>query len=99
MKKTSVAIILSTLVIVLTLFFSVKAFAAEDICAAEEITVEGGEETFFDALYEACLTNADKIFSLLAFGGSLVTVISYRKGLLPLLTSGLRSLKKSSEEI
>ena len=98
MKKTLVTILLSTLVIIFTLFFSVKTFAKEEAAGADT-AVEISEESVFDELYAWALENADKILSMLAFIGSILTVIAYKKGLLPTLSAALKSIKKSSEEL
>ena len=98
MKKTLVTILLSTLVIIFTLFLSVKTFAKEEAAGADT-AVEISEESVFDELYSWALENADKILSMLAFIGSILTVIAYKKGLLPTLSAALKSIKKSSEEL
>lgn len=51
------------------------------------------EKNLFDEIYAAIETNADKIFSALAFIGTLVVGFGYKSGLLPLLRDALTKLK------
>ena len=55
----------------------------------------GGDnaKTLFDEIYAAIETNADKIFSALAFIGTLIVGFGYKSGLLPLLRDALTKLK------
>ena len=50
-------------------------------------------ENIFEELYAAIEENADKIFSVLAFVGTLVVGVGYKSGLLPLLRNALSGLK------
>jgi cell shape-determining protein MreC len=80
---------LITLIIVLTAVFSLLstfAFATE-----AESTVTS-DENFFEALYNELAEHSDKIFSLLSFIGSVFLIITYRKGMLPILRGGISSL-------
>lgn len=101
MKKTLTAILLTILALSFILIFSICAFAAEseENGNADSYSESADENALFAELYRLFLKNADKIFSLLAFSGSLITVIAYRKGLIPVLSTGLTSIKKSSDEL
>ena len=54
---------------------------------------EADEENIFEEIYLALESNADKIFSILAFVGTLIVGIGYKSGLLPLLGDALSKLK------
>lgn len=51
------------------------------------------EKNLFDEIYAAIELNADKIFSALAFIGTLIVGLGYKSGLLPLLRDTLTKLK------
>lgn len=55
---------------------------------------ENGENIFED-IYSVLELNADKIFSILAFIGTIVVSVGYKSGLLPLLRDALSKLKGS----
>lgn len=59
----------------------------------------GKEENLFDQAYKLCKANADKIFSILAFVGTIVISIGYKSGLLPLLREALSKLKGSIDGV
>ena len=76
-----------SLILLLTLF-TVPAFASGDTLATEEVTeaeviIDQTEASIFDDIYDAVLTNADKILSALAFCGTVIVGFAYKKGLLP----------------
>ena len=50
------------------------------------------EEGVFDMAYKAIYENADKIFAVLAFLGSLIIAYSYKKGLFPFVEKALAKL-------
>ena len=56
------------------------------------------EANVFDQIYRQMEANADKIFSILAFIGTLVVGIGYKSGLLPLLRDALSRLKGAIDE-
>ena len=56
-------------------------------------------QNIFDGIYSLAEENADKIFSALAFIGTLVISLGYKSGLIPLLDKALSTLKGSVEEI
>ena len=64
----------------------------------ENPAISGGVKSIsniFDELYSKLEDNSDKIFSILAFIGTLVVGIGYKSGLLPLLRDALSRLKAS----
>ena len=71
-----------------------------DVILPEE-TVTGGENSIniFDEIYRVLEENADKIFSILAFVGTLVVGVGYKSGLLPLLRDALSKLKSSIDGV
>lgn len=52
-------------------------------------------ENIFSEIYAEIEINADKIFSVLAFLGTLIVGVGYKRGLLPLLRDALSKLKGS----
>ncbi|MBO7195841.1 MAG: hypothetical protein J6V80_00730 [Clostridia bacterium] len=62
---------------------------------------ESGEITqnIFEDIYSLLEENADKIFSILAFIGTVVVSIGYKSGLLPLLSDALSKLKGSIDGV
>ena len=52
-------------------------------------TANGGEENIFAAIYGFASERSAEIFALLSFIGSLIIVICYKSGILPLLREGL----------
>ena len=66
--------------------------------ARNEATYEDTKNVF-DDIYSALKENADKIFAALAFVGSIIVSFAYKKGLLPLLSGAIASLKGSVENI
>ena len=103
MKKTLTALLLTLFTFVFVFSLAVSVFAAEATDTKSDTGAAVSEideaQTPFDALYEAFIDNADKIFSILSFLGSVVVVVAYKKGLIPVLNSGLRSIRKSSDEL
>lgn len=66
-----------------------------------EIEGEGGENSIniFDEIYCVLEENADKVFSILAFVGTLAVSVGYKSGLLPLLRDALSKLKSSIDGV
>lgn len=62
---------------------------------------EGGanETNVFEEIYAAIEKNADKIFSILAFVGTIIVGIGYKSGLIPLLNDALSKLKGSLDSV
>lgn len=56
-------------------------------------------ENIFEEIYTLVMENSDKIFSILAFLGTLVVGIGYKSGLLPLLRDALSRLKGEMDDI
>ncbi len=117
MKKITKTIAAITLLLLLTAaLFSIVSFADEPEAISEEessveteadppedsVSNENSGIGFFEAIYETVLDNSDNIFSLLAFAGTLIIALVYKKGLLPTVTNAARmisdSLKKMNEE-
>ena len=57
------------------------------------------EKNLFEEIYSLIELNADKIFSILAFIGTLVVGVGYKSGLLPLLSDALTKLKGSIDRV
>ena len=83
---------------VMTLFLtlSVNALAAES--APVETIPEAEEENELSILFDALSENSDKIFSLLAFVSSMIVIFIYKRGLIPLVNTGLCAMKKSTDD-
>lgn len=66
-----------------------------------ENEAEGGESgiNIFDEIYGVLEENADKVFSILAFVGTLVVGVGYKSGLLPLLRDALSKLKSAIDGV
>ncbi len=91
MKKIITALILT---ITLLLALAVSASAAEPMAEGEAVS-----ENIFDTVYGVILENSDKILSALAFGASLILMLVYKRGLLPILKGALGSLSASVSDI
>ena len=67
----------------------------------KEIIEESGDYTqnLFEEIYKSLENNADKIFSVLAFIGTLVVGVGYKSGLLPLLRDAITKLKGSIDGV
>lgn len=91
--------------IIITLTFAVALLVAFCIGASAEeaeIITEGAEaveENVFAEIYAVIKANADKIFSALAFIGTLIVGAMYKSGLLPLLSDALGKFKGTLEGI
>lgn len=104
-----------SIVIAVTLIFTFSAtvWAKEDntneihdvggelIEETSNITTESGDEgaNIFDEIYGVMEENADKIFSILAFVGTIIVSVGYKSGLLPLLRDALSKLKASIDNV
>ena len=78
---------------------------AEDSAVTDEVGTADGDEGIegnpFGELYAMALENADKIFSALAFVGTLILAFAYKKGLLPTVSraiSGISAIAKAAKE-
>ena len=86
MKKIFTATVLFMLVFSI---FSATAFASE-----ADVSTGEGRNAFESLYYELC-EHSDKIFSALAFVGSLLLIFTYRRGMLPILKGGISTLSAS----
>ena len=91
--------------IIITLTFAVALLVAFCIGASAEeaeIITDGAqavEENVFAEIYAVIKANADKIFSAMAFIGTLIVGAMYKSGLLPLLSDALGKFKGTLEGI
>ena len=76
--------------------FAIGASAEE---AITEVVGDGEMTNVFEEIYLAAEANADKIFSALAFVGTLIVGAMYKSGLLPLLTDALARFKGTLDGI
>lgn len=67
--------------------------------AAADNTGEAADEGFFDSLLSAFEDNLSQILSALAFVGSLIVMLCYKRGLLPLINDGLSALAAGVKSI
>ena len=73
---------------------------AETVSGGEVVETETGiSENIFEEIYTVLEVNADKIFSILAFIGTLVVGVGYKSGLLPLLRDALSKLKGAIDNV
>ena len=56
-------------------------------------------QNIFEDIYNLLELNADKIFSILAFVGTIVVSVGYKSGLLPLLRDALSKLKNAIDGV
>ena len=100
-KNTKFTKIIISLALAAMLFIacSVSAFANEKTAESEVNTEEGGSENVFAEIYSVAEENADKIFSALAFIGTLIVGAMYKSGLLPLLSDALGKFKGTLDGI
>ena len=96
-EKLTKIIITLACAVALLVAFCVGVSASE-----AEIITEGAEavdENVFAEIYAVVRANADKIFSALAFIGTLIVGAMYKSGLLPLLSDALGKFKGTLEGI
>lgn len=105
MKKTTKLLILAlTAVIFMISATPALAYSDEEYTDAayntdEEIEAIENDNSLFEGLLSAFEENASEIFSILAFIGSLIIMLSYKKGLLPIITDGLKALKSGIKTV
>ena len=102
MKKATKILTLALVMAALVFALSIQAFAYEEgeaVDAAVSNENAETEETFFDVLFSAVESNAAQILSALTFIGSLVVILCYKKGLLPIINDGLKALKSGIKAI
>ncbi|MBR5242299.1 MAG: hypothetical protein IKV20_04085, partial [Clostridia bacterium] len=69
---------------------------ADDVGDAE---AEATEVNFFERLYDAVTDYISEILCVLAFGGSFIIAVLYKKGLLPLLKGALSAISSAVGKI
>ena len=72
--------------------------SGDEISQSEANTNDSGKN-IFDQIYKGAEENADKIFAILAFIGTLVVGIGYKSGLIPMLRDALSRLKGSIDGV
>lgn len=108
MKKTTKIFIIA-LVMAISLAFAIPTFAysendsneTESETAESEVYTDNiqNDTGFFESLYSAFASSSSEILSALAFIGSLIIMLCYKKGLLPIVTDGLQALKSGIKAI
>ncbi len=98
----------------LTLIFSllcIPSLAAVEFTASEAKNEAEETDTFpneegsgeyenpLESLYSVILENSDKLLSALSFIGTLIIMLVYKKGLLPLLRGGMSAISKGVGEV
>ena len=71
---------------------------AEDLTPESDSSIEE-EKTFFEGLFKAFESSASEILSALAFVGSLIIMLSYKRGLLPIVNDGVKTLRSGMKAI
>ena len=105
LKHLIMLIIASLLVLALAATASAEEIiieaGGEIVDISSEVLKESGEidQNIFETIYSVVESNADKIFSILAFLGTLIVSIGYKSGLLPLLNDALSKLKGAIENV
>lgn len=102
MKRTNTKFtkLIISLLLLVTLLLAFGSFAFASEIAADEITSEEvAKENVFAEIYSVVKANADKIFSALAFIGTLIVGAMYKSGLLPLLSDALSKFKSTLDTI
>lgn len=99
-KNTKLTKLILSLVISVALLLAFGTFAfANEAVADEIITEEAAGENVFAEIYSVVKANADKIFSALAFIGTLIVGAMYKSGLLPILSDALAKFKSALDAI
>ena len=78
-----------------------ETLPAEDKTSENQDNVEVifDSDNVFDYIYSIIEENADKIFSILAFVGTVIVGVGYKSGFLPLLRDALSKLKGSIDKV
>ncbi|MBE6536727.1 MAG: hypothetical protein E7673_02115 [Ruminococcaceae bacterium] len=99
-KVTKIFILTLTLLFAIALPLNASAYAeegeAENPSAASDAALpeeESGGNSFFEDVLSVFESNASEILSAFAFIGSLIIMLCYKKGLLPIVNDGLKSLR------
>ena len=98
-KKITKIFIALSLAIVLLFAGVIGVSANEAAEIAGEFVAEDEEANIFAQIYSVAKENADKIFSALAFIGTLIVGAMYKSGLLPLLSDALGKLRGALDGI
>ena len=104
-KRTKILIVALISVISMSFIFSVSAFALSTESDEEQIITEAprnAEETnnsLIEDIVSAFESYVSEILSLLAFVGSLIIMLCYKKGLMPVVNDGLKALKSGVKAI
>ena len=104
-KRTKILIVALISVISMSFIFSVSAFALSTESDEEQIITEvpqNAEETnnsLIEDIVSAFESYVSEILSLLAFVGSLIIMLCYKKGLMPVVNDGLKALKSGVKAI
>jgi len=90
-----------TVTFILSMYVSIYASETAEIVteAVGETTEIVTEENVFEEIYAVAVANADKIFSVLAFIGTLIVGAMYKSGLLPLLSDALSKFRGTLDGI
>lgn len=97
-NNTKITRIFITLALALMLISVCVISASANEVALTEAT-EAAERNIFEQIYAVAESNADKIFSALAFIGTLIVGAMYKSGLLPLLSDALSKFKGTLDGI
>ncbi len=81
--------LISILILALTLATALSLTVFAEGAAVPE---EASAPNIFDTVYGILIENSDKILSALAFAASLILMLAYKRGLLPILKGALSSL-------
>ena len=92
--KRIAAVAIASIMIILSVAIGASA-EAMDVDQPTEVY----EENIFAEMYSLVEGNADKIFSVLAFIGTVIVGVGYKSGLLPLLNDALSKLKGAIDGI
>ncbi len=107
-KNSKITKLFITLSLAVMLIFTTAVGAYASEAAEPEVSTESaddaelggeGEGNIFEEIYSAAEANADKIFSALAFIGTLIVGAMYKSGLLPLLSDALSKFKGTLDGI
>ena len=108
--KKGIKISAFALITILSLTFAFPSFASEEADTTEtsEYTESASlileednknEESLFEALFTSFEENASEILSALAFVGSLIIMLCYKRGLLPIVNDGIKAIKSGLKAI
>ena len=100
-KTTKILTFLILTALSLSFIFGISAFAlSEDVSDTEQSTEmqvygESTEEStnVFESIFDSLESYASEILSALAFAGSIIIMLCYKRGLMPVLNDGVRALK------